>query len=85
MAIIGSGVAGLGAAYHLLTAAPHLKVVVYEADKVPGGHAHTVEVDGVAVDTGFMVYNYQNYPNMVELFQELGVEDEVRTKRGNKA
>lgn len=84
VAIIGSGVAGLGAAYHLLTcAAPgeEVELVVYEASGTPGGHAHTElvrEEDGkvVACDTGFMVFNHQNYPNMVELFAELGVDDE---------
>jgi len=80
VAIIGSGVTGLGAAYHLVTSGndDKLQVVVYEASSGAGGHAHTVEVaDGVGVDLGFQVYNDQNYPNMIELFEELGVEDEV--------
>jgi len=84
VAVVGSGVTGLGAAYHLLTGAAageEVEVVVYEANATPGGHAHTelvTEADGkvVGCDTGFMVFNHQNYPNMVELFAELGVEDE---------
>ena len=38
----------------------------------------------VACDCGFMVFNHQNYPNMVELFAELGVEDEVRREKKEK-
>lgn len=62
-------------------------MVVYESAEVAGGHAHTVEVEveggkqRVAVDTGFMVFNHENYPNMVEMFRELGVEDEVGGRR----
>jgi predicted NAD/FAD-binding protein len=69
LAIIGSGVAGLGAAWSLSRA--H-EVVVYEADDRLGGHAHTVQIDDpsgpVTVDTGFIVYNERNYPNLVALF-----------------
>jgi cyclopropane-fatty-acyl-phospholipid synthase len=77
VAIVGAGVTGLGAAYHLVTSGVDVEVLVYEPSEKAGGHANTVEVDGVPVDVGFMVYNHQNYPNMVELFEELGVEDEV--------
>ena len=54
IAIIGSGISGLGAAYLL---SPHHDVTIYEADHRPGGHSHTVDVqlDGqrFGVDTGF--------------------------------
>jgi predicted NAD/FAD-binding protein len=77
LAIIGSGVAGLGAAWSLSRA--H-EVVVYEADDRLGGHAHTVQIDDpsgpVTVDTGFIVYNERNYPNLVALFDHLGVATE---------
>lgn len=46
----------------------------------PTNHANTQ----VACDCGFMVFNHQNYPNMVELFAELGVEDEVRRREGGR-
>lgn len=53
------------------------RVTVYERDQRVGGHSHTVEVDTpvgkVAVDTGFIVYNEQNYPNLTALFSHLGV------------
>lgn len=75
IAIIGTGVAGLGAAYALRDAHD---IVVYEKETRPGGHANTltVDYDGVSlpVDTGFIVFNERNYPNLVALFRELGVE-----------
>lgn len=75
IAIIGGGIAGLGAAYALKD---RHEVVLYEKDDRLGGHANTVTVDydGVAidVDTGFIVYNHDNYPNLVGLFDSLGVQ-----------
>ena len=75
IAIVGTGVAGLTCA-HLL--GRRHQVTVFEADRRPGGHAHTVRVDlpdeTHEVDTGFLVYNERNYPGLVRLFSELGVE-----------
>jgi predicted NAD/FAD-binding protein len=76
VAIIGSGIAGLGAA-HVLD--PHRDVTLFEAADRLGGHANTVVVDDpdvgpLAIDTGFIVHNDRNYPNLVRLFDELGVE-----------
>jgi predicted NAD/FAD-binding protein len=70
VAIIGSGVAGLGAAYVLSKAHD---VHVFERDGRPGGHANTVTHDGLSLDTGFLVHNEQNYPLLGRLFGELGV------------
>lgn len=75
IAIIGSGIAGLTCA-HLLDRIH--EVVLYEASDRLGGHANTVEVEDptggtLAVDTGFIVHNDRNYPNLVRLFDELGV------------
>ncbi|MZD06836.1 NAD(P)-binding protein [Streptomyces sp. SID5785] len=74
-AVVGSGVAGLTAA-HIL--ARTRRVVLYEADDRPGGHAHTHDVasaDGRVhrVDSGFIVHNRRTYPNLLRLFGELGV------------
>jgi predicted NAD/FAD-binding protein len=70
VAVVGSGVAGLGAAYVLAQA--H-EVDVLEAQGRPGGHVNTVTVDGLALDTGFLVHNERNYPLLGRLFRELGV------------
>lgn len=77
VAVIGSGISGLSAAWLL---SKSMDVTVYEADARPGGHANTVDVpaigrngESVAIDTGFIVYNDRNYPNLVALFRHLGV------------
>lgn len=74
IAVLGSGVSGLVAAY--LLAREH-EVTVFEADDRIGGHANTVtvEVDGREheVDTGFIVYNERTYPGFCALLDRLGV------------
>jgi predicted NAD/FAD-binding protein len=74
IAVIGSGVSGLGAAYALKDACD---VVLYEKEARLGGHARTVTIDydgaAIDVDTGFIVYNERNYPNLVGMFDALGV------------
>ncbi len=77
IAIIGSGISGLTAAYHL-----HRRhdVTVFEAGDYAGGHTNTIrfELGGEtwAVDTGFIVYNDRNYPHFAALLAELGVESQ---------
>ena len=73
VAVIGSGVAGLTAAHVL---ARRARVTLYEADSRLGGHADTHVVDRrpIAVDTGFIVHNERTYPNLLRLFDELGVQ-----------
>lgn len=70
VAVVGSGVAGLTAAY-VLSKSAH--VTLYEADDRLGGHADTHVVDGVGVDTGFIVHNDRTYPTLLRLFAELNV------------
>ncbi len=74
VAVIGSGIAGLGCAWLLRKS--H-SVTVYEINDRPGGHTHTVDVKSggieASVDTGFMVYNKITYPNLVRLFDMLNV------------
>jgi predicted NAD/FAD-binding protein len=74
IAVVGSGVAGLGAAYVLARAHD---VHVFERDGRAGGHANTVTHDGLALDTGFLVHNERNYPLLGRLFGELGVSTHV--------
>ncbi|MBC9712749.1 FAD-dependent oxidoreductase [Streptomyces sp. TRM66268-LWL] len=74
-AVVGSGVAGLTAAYILRAAHD---VTLYEGDARLGGHAHTHDVvasDGLTwpVDSGFIVHNARTYPYLLRLFAELGV------------
>lgn len=73
IAVIGGGIAGLGAAW--LLSRRH-RVTLFESAPVFGGHAHTASIgpEAVAVDTGFIVYNTLNYPNLIALFEHLGVE-----------
>lgn len=75
VAIIGSGIAGMGAAWALHR--DH-EITLYEKEPRPGGHSHTVDIDydgtTIPVDTGFIVYNELNYPNLTALFATLGVE-----------
>jgi predicted NAD/FAD-binding protein len=73
IAIIGGGISGMGAAYKL---APTNRVVLFEAEAQIGGHARTRRVGNETVDTGFIVFNYANYPNMTALFDELDVQVE---------
>lgn len=71
IAVIGTGIAGLGAAWLLRQRA---EVTVYEQHPRPGGHSNTVQVPGgPAVDTGFIVFNERNYPHLTALFAHLGV------------
>ena len=79
IAVIGSGISGLSAAYHLRNQAA---VTLFEAGSYFGGHTHTVDVtlpspQGMVthgVDTGFLVFNERTYPGLIGLFAELQVQ-----------
>lgn len=74
IAVVGAGIAGLSAAW--LLSRSH-DVTLFEANDYPGGHSHTVDVtlDGMTapVDTGFLVFNDRTYPNLIALFDHLGI------------
>ena len=73
IAVIGAGISGMGAAHAL---AKHHHVVLFEAEKRLGGHARTRMAgknNDQSVDTGFIVFNYANYPNLTKLFDDLDV------------
>ena len=75
VAVIGAGISGMGAALALAESGQNVRL--FEAADRLGGHANTVEAsfpDGVQpVDTGFIVYNLKNYPNLTALFEHLEV------------
>jgi predicted NAD/FAD-binding protein len=77
VAIVGAGIAGLGAA-RALAGGGH-EVVIYEAAARPGGHVHTVDAGGHAIDMGFIVCNRERYPLFFRLLDELGVRTRPTT------
>jgi predicted NAD/FAD-binding protein len=74
IAIIGTGIAGLGCAHFLHR---RFDLTLYEKNDYAGGHSNTIAVTeencSVPIDTGFMVFNEVTYPNLTRLFRELGV------------
>ena len=70
IAVVGSGISGLGAAYNL---SKKYHVDLFEKNDHFGGHAHTIKIPledkkEVAVDIGFMVFNKKTYPNLINFF-----------------
>jgi predicted NAD/FAD-binding protein len=77
IAIIGTGISGLGAAYLLH---PHHEITIYEKNNYIGGHSRTIQIDDngtkTPVDTGFIVFNHKNYFHLTRLFESIGVKTE---------
>ena len=76
IAVIGSGISGLSASWEL---SKHHDIHLFEKDNYFGGHANTLKVEPLKekafyVDTGFIVFNHLNYPNLCNLFNELNVK-----------
>jgi len=80
IAIVGTGISGLTAAY--LLNREH-DIVVFEKNDYVGGHTHTHDVktneSSLAVDSGFIVYNEVTYPNFIKLLDQLGVQRQKTT------
>ncbi len=74
VAVVGTGVAGMAAGYFLRK---RFDVSFYEKQARPGGHTNTVTVDedgaSIPIDTGFIVFNYETYPNLKRFFEELEI------------
>ena len=73
IAVIGAGISGMGAAHML---AENHRVTLFEAEPRLGGHARTIMAGkngNQPVDTGFIVFNFANYPNLTSLFDKLDV------------
>ena len=78
IAVIGSGISGLSAAYYL---SKKHNVDLFEKDDHFGGHAYTIKIPyekkkEVAVDIGFMVFNKKTYPNLINFFFDNKIEIE---------
>lgn len=77
IAVIGSGISGMAAAYLL---SQRYDVTLYEKNPVPGGHTRTKLVNfpdkTIAVDTGFIVFNHVTYPELLGMFRHLNVATE---------
>ena len=78
VAVVGSGIAGLSAAWMLH---PHCDITVFERGAEPGGHSHSVNVGTedrpVWIDMGFIVFNAPCYPNLVKLFEHIDVAHQL--------
>lgn len=70
LAIIGSGISGLISAYILNQ---EYDIEIYEKNDYIGGHTHTVKVDNVGIDTGFIVFNNKTYPNFKKIIDKLKI------------
>ena len=77
IAVVGSGISGLSAAYYL--SKKHY-VDLYEKEDHFGGHSHTIDLTfdkkKISVDIGFIVFNFETYPNLINFFKENDVEIE---------
>tara|TARA_B100000676_G_scaffold51107_1_gene50400 strand:+ start:313 stop:1551 length:1239 start_codon:yes stop_codon:yes gene_type:complete len=71
IAVVGSGISGLSAAYYL---SKKYHVDLFEKKDHFGGHSHTIDltlgIKKVAVDIGFIVFNFKTYPNLIKFFEE---------------
>ena len=90
IAVVGSGISGLSAAYYL---SKNHYVDLFEKEDHFGGHSHTIDLNintkKVAVDIGFIVFNFKTYPNLIKFFNEhkiclLYTSPSPRDQRGSR-
>jgi len=77
IAVVGSGISGLSAAYYL---SKKYNVDLFEKEDHFGGHSHTIDLNfgqkKISVDIGFIVFNFKTYPNLINFFEENKIEIE---------
>ena len=78
IAVVGSGISGLSAAYYL---SKKNSVDLFESENHFGGHSHTINISyqekkQIAVDIGFIVFNEKTYPNLIKFFKENKIQVE---------
>ena len=77
IAVVGSGISGLSAAYYL---SKNHQVDLFEKDDHFGGHSHTIDLNinakKIAIDIGFIVFNFKTYPNLIKFYNENKIEIE---------
>ena len=77
IAVVGSGISGLSAAYYL---SKKHHVDLFEREDHFGGHSHTIDLffdeKKISVDIGFIVFNFQTYPNLINFFKENDIQIE---------
>ena len=80
IAVVGSGISGLSAAYYL---SKNHHVDLFEKEDHFGGHSYTIDLNintkKVAVDIGFIVFNLKTYPNLINFFNEYLSSDSFTT------
>ena len=77
IAVVGSGISGLSAAYYL---SKKHRVDIFEKEDHFGGHSYTIDLTfgskKILVDIGFIVFNFKTYPNLINFFKENDVQIE---------
>lgn len=71
LAIVGTGISGIACAHYLKE---KYDITLFDKNDYLGGHTHTHDMGDFKIDTGFIVFNLQTYPNLLKLFEQLGIE-----------
>ena len=71
LAIVGTGISGIACAHYLKNS---FDISVFDKNDYLGGHTHTHNMGTFTLDTGFIVFNLETYPNLLALFKEMNIE-----------